>query len=42
VHNKIKPINLKAVVKKTEEQLNQDEDSLSALQWQVPQSVHNN
>jgi hypothetical protein len=30
VHNKIKPINLKAAVKKTEKQLNQDDNSLSA------------
>jgi hypothetical protein len=32
VHNETKPINLKEVIQKTEEQLNQNEDPLAALQ----------
>ena len=40
VHKKTKPINFKGVVEKTEEQLDQNEDPLAALQWKVSQTVY--
>lgn len=44
-HNKTKPINLKGIIKKTEEteeQLNQLEDPLAAFKWKVSKTVHRN